>query len=337
MGLTFQDQGLESLATAIGKHAIKGSNLPIVAKWADADRKWQARRVQIAQSPASKVPNADASQHSLIDGAMLTGYPPPYNKYKNQSPENAGFAPYRLPPIQNQPNPSIIQAHGFQGLRPDPMTSVARHSLAYGMRCVSHSLHPAPVINQSQSLRYFPRVKDCSHLLSISQSKQKIMRSEILNLRPHHWGDQCNHISGFAGSYQFVEASRNAERCARHEKKICEFLMSGSSGKEQEGLDHSHLSNLMSPEAINICMPLQYATRTDFRSENSIMLKPSLFYPSGNRCSQKCLENLVDDFHCHSPVSVNTNGHIVIIDTTADMKNRASILAELYFLKESTQ
>ncbi|GMH27093.1 hypothetical protein Nepgr_028936 [Nepenthes gracilis] len=136
--------------------------------------------------------------HSILltDGAMLMGYPPPYNKHENQSPGNAGFAPYQLPPIQNQPNPSIIQAHGFQGLRPDPMTNVARHSLAYGVRCMSQSLHPAPVINQSQSPGYFPRVKDCPPLLSISQSKQKIMRSKILNLRPYHWGDQCNHISG---------------------------------------------------------------------------------------------------------------------------------------------
>ncbi|GMH10862.1 hypothetical protein Nepgr_012703 [Nepenthes gracilis] len=208
-------------------------------------------------------------QHNFApgDGAMLMGYPTPYNKHENQSLENAGFAPYRLPPIQNQPNPSIIQAHGFQGLRSNPMTSVAQHSLAYG----------------------------------------------------------------------FVETFGNAERYARHEKKICEFLMSGSSGKEQEGLDLSHLSNLMSLEAINICMPLQYATRTDFRAKNSIMLKPSLFYLSGNRCSQKHLENLVDDFHCHSAVSVNTDGHAAIIGTMADMKNWASILAELYFLKESAR
>ncbi|GMH25967.1 hypothetical protein Nepgr_027810 [Nepenthes gracilis] len=215
----------------------------------------------------------------------------------------------------------------------------------------SHGFTPGLVLYHQQ---------DCPPLLSISQSKQKIMRSDILNLMPHHSGDQCNHISGFAGSNQFVEAdslvripvlinvqdtqadsffhiSGNAEQCARHEKKICQFLMSASSGKEQDGLDLSHLSNLMSLEAIKICMLLQYAARTDFGSENSIMLKPSLFYPSGNLCSQKHLENLMDDFLCHSAVSVNPDGHISIIGTTADMKNWASVLGEFYFLKESAQ
>ncbi|GMH23022.1 hypothetical protein Nepgr_024865 [Nepenthes gracilis] len=135
------------------------------AKWADAERKWQARRVQTAQSSASKVPNADASQHPLTDGSMLMGYPSPYNKHDKQPHENTGFAPYRLPPIQNQSNPSIIEAHGFQDRRPDPMISITRHSLAYRVRCVSHFLHPTSVINQSQSLGYFPRVKDCPPLL----------------------------------------------------------------------------------------------------------------------------------------------------------------------------
>ncbi|GMH27810.1 hypothetical protein Nepgr_029653 [Nepenthes gracilis] len=83
------------------------------AKWVDAEREWQARRVQTAQSSALKVPNADASQHSLKDGAMLMGCPFPYNKHGNQSPENFGFVPYQLPSIQNQPIPSIIQGHGF--------------------------------------------------------------------------------------------------------------------------------------------------------------------------------------------------------------------------------
>ncbi|GMH21568.1 hypothetical protein Nepgr_023410 [Nepenthes gracilis] len=57
----------------------------------------------------------------------------------------------------------------------------------------------------------------------------------------------------------FFHTTGNAEQCARHEKKICEFLMLGSSGKEQDGLDLSQVANLMSLDAIKICMLLQYA------------------------------------------------------------------------------
>ncbi|GMH08380.1 hypothetical protein Nepgr_010220 [Nepenthes gracilis] len=56
-----------------------------------------------------------------VDVAMLMGYPSPYNNHGNQSPENSGFVLY-----QNQPIPSIIQGHGFQGVRPDPIPNVTR-------------------------------------------------------------------------------------------------------------------------------------------------------------------------------------------------------------------
>ncbi|GMH11801.1 hypothetical protein Nepgr_013642 [Nepenthes gracilis] len=124
-------QGLAILATDNGKNKIKGSNLPFVVKWSDAEKEWQTRTAQMAQSQASKVPNADASQHSSIYGAMLMGYPSPYNKYGNQSPGNYGFVPYHLPPVQNQPTfhdvfPSVNQGHGLQGVRPNLVPSVAR-------------------------------------------------------------------------------------------------------------------------------------------------------------------------------------------------------------------
>ncbi|GMH26008.1 hypothetical protein Nepgr_027851 [Nepenthes gracilis] len=125
--------GLAVLAIDNGKHKTRGSNLPLVVKWADAEKEWQAWRAQTAQSLASKVPNADATQHSSNYGAMLMGYPSPYNKYGNQSPGNYGFVPYRLPPVRNQPTfhkvfPSINHGHGLQGVRPDLVPSVARRS-----------------------------------------------------------------------------------------------------------------------------------------------------------------------------------------------------------------
>ncbi|GMH07783.1 hypothetical protein Nepgr_009623 [Nepenthes gracilis] len=62
---------------------------------------------------------------------MLMDYLSPSNEYGNQSPENYGFVPYRLLPVQNQPAfhnvfPSINQGHGLQGVRPDLVLSVTR-------------------------------------------------------------------------------------------------------------------------------------------------------------------------------------------------------------------
>ncbi|GMH29988.1 hypothetical protein Nepgr_031831 [Nepenthes gracilis] len=57
------------------------------------------------------------------DVAMLMGYPSPYNNHGNQSLKILGFVSY-----QNQPIPSIIQGHGCQGVRHDPISSVARRS-----------------------------------------------------------------------------------------------------------------------------------------------------------------------------------------------------------------
>ncbi|GMH02652.1 hypothetical protein Nepgr_004491 [Nepenthes gracilis] len=128
-----KDQALAALEAVNGKHKMEGSNIPLVVKWADTEKERQARRAQKVQSQASKVPNADASQHSSLYGAMLMGYLPPYNGYGYQSPGNYGFVPYRLPPVQNQPAfhnvfPSINQGLGLQGVRPDLVPGVARRS-----------------------------------------------------------------------------------------------------------------------------------------------------------------------------------------------------------------
>ncbi|KAJ7977486.1 putative RNA binding protein [Quillaja saponaria] len=115
-----KEQALAALEAINGKHKMEGSTVPLVVKWADTEKERHARRAQKAHLQASNVPNTD-SQHPSLFGALPMGYVSPYNGYGYQAPGPYGLLPYRLPPMQNQPDfhnmiPPMNQGNA---LRPD--------------------------------------------------------------------------------------------------------------------------------------------------------------------------------------------------------------------------
>ncbi|RID40118.1 hypothetical protein BRARA_J00185 [Brassica rapa] len=75
-----REQALAAMEAINGKHIMEGSNVPLVVKWADTERERQARRLQKAQSHASRLANSDPQNPSLF-GALPMSYVPPYNGY----------------------------------------------------------------------------------------------------------------------------------------------------------------------------------------------------------------------------------------------------------------
>ncbi|ESQ36585.1 hypothetical protein EUTSA_v10007707mg [Eutrema salsugineum] len=94
-----KEQAVAAMEAINGKHIMEGSNVPLVVKWADTEKERQARRLQKAQSHASRLANSDPQNPSLF-GALPMSYIPPYNGYGYHAPRTYG---YMLPPIQTQP------------------------------------------------------------------------------------------------------------------------------------------------------------------------------------------------------------------------------------------
>ncbi|CAG7908960.1 unnamed protein product [Brassica rapa] len=85
-----REQALAAMEAINGKHIMEGSNVPLVVKWADTERERQARRLQKAQSHASRLANSDPQNPSLF-GALPMSYVPPYNGYGYHGPGTYGY------------------------------------------------------------------------------------------------------------------------------------------------------------------------------------------------------------------------------------------------------
>ncbi|CAH8357191.1 unnamed protein product [Eruca vesicaria subsp. sativa] len=96
-----KEQAVAAIEATNGKYIIEGSNVPLVVKWADTERERQARRLQKAQSHASRLANFGLQNPSLF-GALPMSYVSSYNGYGYHSP-GPGTYGYMLPPIQAQP------------------------------------------------------------------------------------------------------------------------------------------------------------------------------------------------------------------------------------------
>ncbi|VVA89830.1 unnamed protein product [Arabis nemorensis] len=94
-----KEQAITAMEEMNGRHIMEGSTVPLVVKWADTERERQTRRLQKAQTHASRLGNPDPQNPSLF-GALPMGYVPPYNGYGYHAPGTYG---YMLPPIQTQP------------------------------------------------------------------------------------------------------------------------------------------------------------------------------------------------------------------------------------------
>ncbi|XP_043709150.1 uncharacterized protein LOC122658294 isoform X2 [Telopea speciosissima] len=129
-----------------------------------------------------------------------------------------------------------------------------------------------------------------------------------------------------------------AEQCRRHEK-ILQFLMSGSSEAERDGLDVSLLSDLMGLQTVAINMhPQPYASDGFCLCEvGDDEAQPPFFYPNGGYNVQKPLLDFVGDLARSSKVTFHPDGRVLLTGTGAEMKDLLSVVAEFYLSKSTTK
>uniref|UniRef100_A0A1J3IER8 CUGBP Elav-like family member 5 n=2 Tax=Noccaea caerulescens TaxID=107243 RepID=A0A1J3IER8_NOCCA len=135
-----KEQAVAAMEAINGKHIMEGSNVPLVVKWADTERERQARRLQKAQSHASRLANFDPQNPSLF-GALPMSYVPPYNGYGFHAPGTYG---YMLPPIQAQPafHNVISPNQGNNGTESVPPRLAARRNFPMALGNYGyHGLH----------------------------------------------------------------------------------------------------------------------------------------------------------------------------------------------------
>ncbi|XP_042517691.1 uncharacterized protein LOC122091691 isoform X2 [Macadamia integrifolia] len=130
-----------------------------------------------------------------------------------------------------------------------------------------------------------------------------------------------------------------AEQCRRREK-ILQFLMSGSSRAERDGLDLSLLSDLMGLQMLAINMHSQpYASLDDgfcLYEVGDYQAQPPIFYPNGGYNVQKPLLDFVGDLVRSSKVTFHPDGRILLTGTGVEMKDLLSVVAEFYLSKSTT-
>lgn len=80
-----KDQALAAIKAVNGKHAMEGSSIPLVVKWADTEKERVARRAQKALSQESNMSNINSTQHPALYCALPMGYWLPYNGYGYQN------------------------------------------------------------------------------------------------------------------------------------------------------------------------------------------------------------------------------------------------------------
>ncbi|XP_010278831.1 PREDICTED: uncharacterized protein LOC104612891 [Nelumbo nucifera] len=130
-----------------------------------------------------------------------------------------------------------------------------------------------------------------------------------------------------------------AEQCTRHEK-ILQFLSSGSSEAETDGLDLALLSDLM---GLQMAIDLQSLPHRVGSSDGDFCLyevgsdsvQPFLVHPSKE--FQKPLLDFMGDLTHSSKITVNPDGKVLLTGSGTEMKDLLSIVAEFYMSKNLTE
>lgn len=215
--------------------------------------------------------------------------------------------------------------------------------------------------HQEQGLLCRPVPKDCRALLPGFDKREELLRSSSLQLNGIHPEDQWK---SFGQSLEYDHPSRLSsaadksvlidvqdsrpdsilfsfgisEQCTRHEK-ILQFLMSGSSVVEGEGLNISLLSELMGLQtlAISMCPEQPLAPGDNFclydfspnGSQTFRTPEKQLYFP-------ELLLDFVGDMSHNSKIMVHPDGRVLFMGTGAEMKDLLSIVAEFYLPKNRT-
>ncbi|XP_022771068.1 uncharacterized protein LOC111314206 [Durio zibethinus] len=208
----------------------------------------------------------------------------------------------------------------------------------------SHGYPPGPglVFNQEQGVSRM--IKDCQSYLPSQLVKQDKVQTGSFDLKCNRFQEQPKPVNALCEPKLIVDVDPTpqrpmvidkpdayqdtalfsfgiAEKCMRHEK-ILKFLMSGSNKVEKGELDLSLLSDLIQPLMFGVHQQ-PYAS--------------SLIYPSGKIDTPKPLPDFLGEMLCHSKITVNPDGRVVLTSSGTEMKDILSIVAEFYLSSNSTK
>ncbi|OVA05530.1 hypothetical protein BVC80_441g313 [Macleaya cordata] len=226
---------------------------------------------------------------------------------------------------------------------------------------MASSTYPIGVFRQEQ--RLYRTCKEFRTFTPSPETRQEILRSDGLYLRPHHLEDPLKPMGWLSDSKQSVKldsAIRKpvlidvqdsrpdsvlfsygiAEQCTRHEK-IWQFFQSGSSEAEREGIDFSLLSDFTGLQTLAIRMRPQPVVPLNneacFYEVGTDESQPSLIYPRSKFYAPNPLLDFVGDLSCSSRIIMHPDGRVLFTGSGVEMKDLLSIIAEFYLSMNSTK
>ncbi|KAF6135935.1 hypothetical protein GIB67_006827 [Kingdonia uniflora] len=236
--------------------------------------------------------------------------------------------------------------------------------------CVMASYLPAAAISHQQERALLRHSKEFQSLRPFPLKKQEKMISSCSfhlacplvgdSWKPTSWfleSNNCVKLDSTVGSSALINLQDTcpdsvppsfffAGNCTQH-KKISQFLLSGLSEAEKDGLDFSILADLMGLDKLAVGFMSQTLALQDeaYRlygdgfdgSQASLTYPHSLIYPRKHLYAPKPLLDLIGDLASTSKVAVHPDGRVLFTGTGAEMKDLLSIVAEFYLSKNSTK